>query len=268
MEAMRTSPASSSEPAALPNEWSASVAEAARVSRFATYHQFLGWAAAPGYMQTIIDRESARSILEVGGGRTPTLAPDEVRANGIQYTVNDIEAEELALLGSGYETLCVDMAAPLPPEVSGKRYDLIFSRMVNEHVADGAAYYSNIFKLLKPGGLTVHFFATFFTVPALVNRYVPETVSARLQAFAFSRAPRYEKFPARYSWCRGPSGSMFRRFRALGYEVEDYRGYFGHGYYLRIPALHKLEQAKARWLVRHPVNALTSYAMVSLRKPL
>jgi SAM-dependent methyltransferase len=218
-------------------------------------------------MQAIIDREGARSILEVGGGRTPTLGVAEMRAKDIQYTVNDIEADELALLNSAYDTLCFDMSASLPPEVSDRRFDLIFSRMVNEHVADGAAYYSNILRLLKPGGLTVHFFATFFSVPTLVNRFAPEAVAARLQAFAFSRSHRYEKFPARYSWCRGPSASMLRRFHAIGYEVEDYLGYFGHGYYSRIPVLHKLEQTKARWLVRHPVNALTSYAVAALRKP-
>jgi SAM-dependent methyltransferase len=238
--------------------------------RYASYVDFPGWGAAPGYIEALADREGSRSILEVGGGRTPTLNAEAVLARGIEYAVNDIDPSELALVGPPYVTLCFDMSAFLPHEVSDRRFDLIFSRMVNEHVADGAAYYANIFRLLKPGGLTVHFFATLFTVPTVVNRFVPEAVSARLRALAFARSThhyQYEKFPARYSWCRGPSALMLRRFQAIGFEIEDYVGFFGHAYYRRVPALHRLEQAKARWLMRHPVSALTSSAAVSLRKP-
>jgi hypothetical protein len=235
---------------------------------YASYLEFPGWNAAPGYMKSVIDRERARSILEVGGGRTPTLDVDEVGALGLDYTVNDIEAGELELLDPAYATLAFDMSAPLSAEISERRFDLIFSRMVNEHVADGEAYYRHIYGLLKPGALTVHFFATFFTLPSLLNRFAPDPVTVRLQAFSFRRSEyHYEKFPARYHWCRGPSAKMKRRFEAIGFEVEQYRGYFGHGYYSRVAPLHRLEQAKTRWLVEHPVPALTSYAVVELRRP-
>lgn len=238
--------------------------------RYASYTDFPGWGGAPSYIDALIDREGARSVLEVGVGRSPTLDAEDVLARDIEYAVNDVDPRELALVDPAYVTLCFDMSAVLPREVSGRRFDLIFSRMVNEHVADGAAYYANIFRLLKPGGLTVHFFATLFTVPTLVNRLLPEPISARLRDFAFARRSHhynYEKFRARYSWCRGPSTLMVRRFQAIGFEVEDYVGFFGHAYYRRVPTLHKLEQAKARWLMRHPISSLTSSAVVSLRKP-
>jgi SAM-dependent methyltransferase len=238
--------------------------------RYAAYTDFPGWGEAPAYIEAVVEREGARSVLEIGGGRSPTLNPEAVRAGGIEYTVNDIDPSELALVDPAYATLCFDMSASLPAEVSRRRFDLIFSRMVNEHVADGATYYANIFRLLNPGGLSVHFFATLFTLPTLVNLLVPETVSARVRSFAFARSTRdyrYEKFPARYSWCRGPGDSMTRRFQAVGFDIEDYVGFFGHAYYRRVPALQRLEQAKARWLIRHPISALTSSALVSLRKP-
>ena len=238
--------------------------------RYAGYRDFPGWGAAPGYIEAVVEREGARSVLEIGGGRSPTLNPEEVRAGSIEYTVNDIDPSELDLVDPAYATLCLDMSASLPAAVSHRRFDLIFSRMVNEHVADGATYYANIFGLLNPGGLSVHFFATLYTVPTLVNRVVPERVSARLRDFAFARRSHddgYEKFPARYSWCLGPSSLMLRRFEGIGFEVEDYVGFFGHAYYRRVPALHKLEQAKVRWLMRHPLSAFTSSAVVSLRKP-
>ena len=239
--------------------------------RYASYTEFPGWGGAAGYIESVIDREGSRSILEVGSGRSPTLDVREVLARGIEYTVNDIDASELAMVDAAYSTLCFNMSASMPLEVCHRRFDLIFSRMVNEHIGDPAAYYSNMFELLRPGGLSVHFFATLFTIPTFVNRLVPEPVAARLRNFAFARSTpdyNYEKFPARYRWCRGPSALMLRRLRTIGFEVEDYVGYFGHAYYRRISALDKLEQAKVHMLMRHPVSALTSCALVSLRKPL
>jgi SAM-dependent methyltransferase len=241
------------------------------VVTYSTYLEFPGWNMAPGFMREIVEREAATSILEVGAGRDPTFGVDEVRARGLSYAVNDIDADELELVDPAYETACFDMSGALPAEIGARQFDLIFSRMVNEHVADGARYYRNIFGLLKPGGLTVHFFATLFTVPSLTNRFLPEALSAPLKTFSFGRAEgeygEYEKFPARYSWCRGPSPAMRKRFTEIGFEVESYVGYFGHGYYGRVPPLHKLELVKTRWLLRHPVDALTSYAVVVLRRP-
>jgi hypothetical protein len=235
---------------------------------YEVYTGFPGWDDAPSLISAIRRRQGARTVLELGGGRTPTLTVDEVRREQIRYTVNDIDAEELALVDPAYDTLAFDMAAPLSPEVAEHRYDLIFSRMVNEHVADGHTYYRNIFGMLEPGGVTVHCFATFYSVPMVVNRFLPESLASPLQAFVFRDAERtYEKFPARYSWCRGPSPLMHRRLADIGFEVLEYRGYFGHGYYHRIAALHRLEQLKARWLAAHPVNALTTYAVIVARRP-
>jgi hypothetical protein len=60
---------------------------------------------------------------------------------------------------------------------------------------------------------------------------------------------------------------MIRRFERVGFEVVEFRGYFGHSYYqTRMPLLHKLERAKARWLAKHPIPLLTSFSWVVLRK--
>jgi hypothetical protein len=61
---------------------------------------------------------------------------------------------------------------------------------------------------------------------------------------------------------------MIRRFETIGFEVCEYVGYFGHGYYrYRLAFLDRLEHAKSKWLVRHPIPFLTSYASIVLRKP-
>lgn len=234
---------------------------------YGTYHAFPGWDAAPTFIGSIIDRERSESVLEIGGGANPTIPLDEVRARGLRYTTNDVSAEELAKADPRYQTLCLDMSATLPPSIERGTFDLVFSRMVNEHVVDGSRYYRNIHELLATDGLTAHCSSTLYAFPFLVNRLLPEAVSDRLLASFNPRDLHQQgKFRAYYSWCRGPSKRMVARFNAIGFTVEDYRGYFGHPYYGRVPWLQGLEEHKARWLVTHPVGWLTSYMAVILRK--
>lgn len=141
--------------------------------------------------------------------------------------------------------------------------------MVNEHIKDGKTYYTNLYDLLEPGGVTAHCFSTLYTLPFVVNRLLPETLTDKLLHIFSPRADRFqhEKFPAYYSWSRGPSKRAISRFKSLGFEVVEYVGYFGHGYYRKkLPFLDGLEQKKAKWLVKNPNPNLTSYAYVILRK--
>lgn len=235
-----------------------------------TYHEFPGWSGGPGFFASLINREGSTAILEIGAGANPTLPPSYVDASEVSYTTNDVSPAELEKAGPSYERLCLDMAAVNPATLPRQMYDFVFSRMVAEHVANGEAYYRNIWAALKPGGVTAHCFSTLYAAPFLVNHVLPEPVSSRLLDASAPR-DRYQKdkFRAAYSWSRGPSRRMLARLHGLGFEIDEYRGFFGHAYYdnraLRI--LHRLEQRKAAWLREHPVPALTSYAVVVLRKP-
>jgi SAM-dependent methyltransferase len=237
---------------------------------YAHYREFPGWTAAPRFLSAVIERESSTSVLEIGSGANPTLSPAELAVRKVRYTANDRSASELAKAGPAYETLVLDMATASQAALPRERFDLVFSRMVNEHVADGERYYRNIFEVLCPGGVTAHCFSTLYALPFVANRLLPESLASRVLDVVNPRDRyRQDKFPARYSWSRGPSRRMIGRLSRLGYEVVEYRGYFGHPYYNH-PALRPvraLEEAKAAWLCRHPVPALTSYAVVILRKP-
>lgn len=235
---------------------------------FATFDQFEGWDQAPGAAAELISRAGARDILEVGSGASPTLPAAFVRERGLDYTTNDISVAELEKAEHGFRTLCLDFSDGEPPAPLHGAFDAVFSRMVNEHVRDGARYYRNIATVLRPGGVSFHWFSTLFALPFLVNRLVPESLaSLLLDAVVPKSRPRHKKFPAYYSWGRGPTARMIRRFDALGFDVLEYTGYFGHRYYEpRFPWLHALEVRKAQWLVRHPTPHLTSYARVVLRK--
>jgi SAM-dependent methyltransferase len=235
-----------------------------------TFHlvsDFPGWEKAPEWILSIITAHGIRNVLEVGCGANPTLSSEVVSALNVHYTVNDVSAEELDKADKVFDRWVCDLAKDeIPPEMRG-RFDLIFSRMVNEHVSDGQAYHTKIRSLLKPGGLAAHCFSTLYSLPFLINKLLPGSVSDfLLRIFRPRDLHKLGKFRAYYSWSRGPSPAILSQFDALGYEVDEYKGYFGHTYYIRLPLLHWLEGLKARMLVARPIPALCSYSMLIARK--
>jgi uncharacterized UPF0146 family protein len=231
-------------------------------------HSDYAWRDAVPFIERMILERKARRVLEVGAGANPTFAIDFVRAHGIDYALLDISKEELAKAPDGYVKIEADITAPTLDLPGG--YDIIFSRMLAEHVHSGELFHRNIRALLRAGGIAFHFFPTLYSPPFVVNRLMPEALAARiLQWLQPERRPEgnHAKFPAYYSWCRGPLKHQIARLEALGYNVEEYIGFFGHGgYYAKIKWAHALHEALSRWLVSHPAPFITSFAYVVLAK--
>lgn len=230
------------------------------------------WEGYCGYVQDAIVRSSARRVLELGGGANPTLPLDFVQREGIEYTVLDISPVELAKAPSGYRKVCCDIGAydmAIGEQEGG--YDLIFSKMLAEHVRNGEQMHRNVLRLLAPGGKAVHYFPTLYAPPFVLNRIIPETLADRLLQWlepGREKEGNKGKFPAYYSWCRGPTKRQLRRLRSLGYDIEEYVGFFGHNvYYRRIPVVRGMHRRLCDWLVDHPVPGLTSSVYVALAKP-
>jgi hypothetical protein len=136
--------------------------------------------------------------------------------------------------------------------------------MVNEHVRNGERYHKNIQRLLTPSGVAVHCFSTLYALPFIVNALLPPAASERL--LDLTGRQHHNKFPAHYSWSRGPTARMLKRFEDIGYDVIAYKGYFGHWYYWPFKPLHHLEFWKTRVLLAFPNPFFCSYAVVVLRK--
>lgn len=209
-----------------------------------------------------------KDICEVGGGANPSLRRSFVLEHDLNYVILDISDQELAKAPASYRKITADIADPelnVEPE-----YDLVFSRMLAEHVRDGHTFHRNVRKLLKVNGIAIHFFPTLYAPPFVINRLLPERLAeALLHLVQSGRASEgyHGKFPAYYSWCRGPSRGQIKRLENLGYEIEEYLGFFGHSaYYDKMKFLKRLHDGLCRWLVRHPVTHLTSFAWLVLRK--
>jgi SAM-dependent methyltransferase len=233
-----------------------------------TVANFEGWHGAPAAIEAVINRFGSKDVLEIGAGAHPTLSVDRVRTLGVRYTTNDISQDELDKADPAYIRLCHDLSGEEPPAPLCGSFDLVFSRMVNEHVSDGERYYRNIATMLRPGGISTHWFSTLYALPFLGNRLMPESLADRvLDVLAPRDRSNHGKFKAYYSWGRGPTRRMVKRLESVGFEVLEYTGYFGHTYYRRrMPVLDFIEGKKAQWLARHPHPLLTSYARVLLRK--
>ena len=212
----------------------------------------------------LIRENGHTAICDIGGGRTPLLWPKEVEQLGVEYTLMDVSEDELALAPKGHKTLPLDITAPLDPS-HHETFDLIFSKFVAEHVPDGQAMHRNILKMLRPGGHAFHLFPTLYHPAFVANRILPMHLTDRLRNTALGVA--YPKFPAVYSMCFGPTPAREGAFRAMGYEIVEYTGFYGTPYLGRIPGIGTVDDAFNRWLARRRVRNLTSYAYLLLRRP-
>jgi SAM-dependent methyltransferase len=224
-----------------------------------------------GYQDQVVKlarSNGVNTVAELGGGANPFVADTERWGFAEHRIVVDISARELAKAPDHVVVRVADLCQPINNDLTS--YDLVFSKMLCEHLPNPRVFHENCFKLLRPGGLSVHFFPTLFTFPFVVNKFMPETLARKvLDKVQPGRLElgNLDKFPAYYRWTSGPTRRAFRRFESLGFQVEAYHATFGHLYYHSIKPLDALERAKTNFLLRHPAAGLTSFAVVVLRKP-
>ena len=204
-------------------------------------------------LRRLVVRPEVEQICDVGGGANPRLSIDEVRGFGLGYTIIDISPTELSKAPVGYSSIVADISTPLTrPDLAG-RFDLVFSRLLAEHIRYPTIMHSNIHSLLKPGGTALHFFPTMYDPAFVANRLLPEALTAKLLVKADngrSGEGRNSKFPAYYRWCRGPSRRQLRRFSGLGFEIERYDCFFGTGYLSLVPGARRVNEVLTKSLTR------------------
>jgi SAM-dependent methyltransferase len=194
------------------------------------------------YKSVVLGLQAAfrfKSLMEVGAGRSPILSEREYKNLNAEYTVNDISPAELALAPNWTSKACFDISCPPPSAASS--YDLIFSRMVFEHIRDAKAAYNAVYRLLKPGGICLSFFPTLYCLPFVVNYFSPERISHELQQKFDPRGN--PKFPAYYNWCRS-TAFLKPRLLEVGFREVFVVAFYGHSYYRVIPILRDINK---RW---------------------
>jgi hypothetical protein len=228
----------------------------------------IAWNNYDAFLENLASRPGVKKICEIGGGSNPALSLAFITKHHLEYTILDISESELNKAPEGYIKLVGDITHPhFSPD---NHYHLIFSKMLAEHVMDAASFHKNVFNLLDSGGMAFHFFPTLYSLPFVINKYLPETLSGNLLRLFFkerNNEGHHGKFPAYYNMCRGPTKNQIKKLEEVGYLIEKYIGFFGHGYFEKIPLVRTLSNLLPRLLRSHPNPWLTSYAYVLLSKP-
>jgi len=213
---------------------------------------------------SIVERYPNARILELGAGRYPSFRISQMPPGIESYTVNDIDENELARLSPEYERACFDVSGDA--SAFADRYDVVFSRFLAEHVPDGLAMHRNVHEVLKPGGVAFHLIPTLYASPFLLNRLLPERLTAPLLKLLTPRREISPKFPAHYSQCYGDVPRMRKMFADIGYSRVEIREFFGHFYYEKIPGLRQAEQYLSALASRRGWSWYSSYAYITAYK--
>ncbi|MGC1779443.1 MAG: methyltransferase domain-containing protein [Xanthobacteraceae bacterium] len=228
------------------------------------------WAIA-NYKRTVEEFRNvfgARRLIEIGGGRDPLFDLAETHALGIDMTINDIAPGELAVLPSDYHTACFDIAGDDSRLVPFRnKFDLAFSRMVFEHVADGQRAWANLYELLAPGGVALIYIPTLYALPFIANWLLPDRLAAQIVKMLYKNRTDDEDpvFPARYSWCF-TDARLSKMLSAIGYREIFIQPFYGHGYYKPVPIIHKAQVWFADTARGRDWRPFTSFAYIGVRK--
>jgi hypothetical protein len=105
-----------------------------------SYHHvrdFPGWVKAPDFLRTLIGDYQPRILLEIGSGANPTLDLEAAQNSGLRYITSDSSEAELAKAPAKFEARLLHLEGDHFPDDLLGRCDMVFSRMVNEHVSQG-----------------------------------------------------------------------------------------------------------------------------------
>jgi SAM-dependent methyltransferase len=225
------------------------------------------------YKPTIIELSRARGLrrhLEIGAGRDPLFQPNEAAELGLNITLNDISAHELSLAPSGYGKIECDIASPQAPDILGRgQYDLVYCRMVMEHVPDVAAMWRNVNEILAPGGVAFAFFPTLYAVPYVLNSLMPERLSRFLLETIFPERNADggdPKFPAYYNHCFSSEDKMLPMLRQAGFSDPVILPFWGYAYFWKFPGIKQIEAAFNHIAAQRNWRAVSSFAYVIATK--
>ena len=218
-------------------------------------------------------QHGARSFCDVGGGANPIVSTRKIKQLELDYVILDDSAQELEKAPSDYQTFRASILdRERVAELIGQRgtFDVVASRWTAEHMPDGRSFHEQVLSMLSTGGVAVHLFPTLYSPVFLLNKLLPTEASAAVldRVSHGGRSPdgAHAKFRSYYSWCRGPSARQLSRLTSLGFTVERYIGFFGHGYYRRVKPLDRLHRTVTDILLAHPMASMTSFALVVLRR--
>jgi SAM-dependent methyltransferase len=234
------------------------------------WHSNWAWANYEELVLRLSRRFGLSALCEIGGGRDPGFLPTNPALRGLSLTVNDIDQHELDCAPDGLAKACFNIAGDLgEADARPGSFDLMFSRMVFEHVDGVERAWNNIHTLLKPGGVALAFFPTLYAPVFTINRMIPERLSRAL-VHALYPARRDggsdPKFPALYDHCVSSERKLRPMLEKAGFSDIHVQPFWGHGYFKRMPLIREADDLFNRWAARIDWRLMSTHAFVLVRK--
>jgi 2-polyprenyl-3-methyl-5-hydroxy-6-metoxy-1,4-benzoquinol methylase len=216
-------------------------------------------------IETYILKYNCKNICEIGAGANPFLTEAFVSQNSINYTLYDKAQTELDKSNSPFKRVAIDFC---DKKITIKdKYDLVFSKMVLEHVEKPDIFHKNIESILSSQGVAIHFFTTLYSTPTIANLLLPEKIAFYILKKLQKRNFETEgKFIAYYRKCYGPRKKAITYFQKRHFKVLEYIGYPGHHYFWRNKFIYAIEKSYNRFLLKLNSPMFTTSAIVVLQK--
>lgn len=196
------------------------------------------------------------TILDVGGGKAPTLPP-EVRPARSTYIGLDPDSDDLAK--GNYDVRLLAAASDAQPKLVGS-VDLILSWNVLEHVPYMPSALARFHSYLKPGGALLARFAGRWAVFAIASRFMPHRLRVQLLSRLIGSSPD-DHFPTHYDHC---TARAFDLMLADWSEHEIVPHYRGAGYFAFSRGIQRMYLAYERAAMHNPQLA-THYNVRAVR---
>jgi SAM-dependent methyltransferase len=199
------------------------------------------------------------SILDVGAGRSPTLAPAD-RPQDCSYLGLDVSGEELEAAGADAydETYVHDIVEPLD-ELS--ELDVIISWQVLEHVSSLPRALANLHQMLRPGGTLLAQLSGSFAAFALAARVIPHRLRVKAMVKYLGHAEE-QKFPTHYDHCHARAIKTLLR----DWEPSDLVPFFrGAPYFSFSPPLQRLYLGYENLIESRSMDNLATHYLIIAR---
>lgn len=216
---------------------------------------------AAGYLNSL---PTGAVVMDFGSGKECRYARYRSPEADVTIVGVDISEPELAENHDVDEKRLADGTTGLPFQAA--EVDLVTSRFVLEHLVNTETFIADCARVLKPGGYSIHLFASKFALSSMLNDVLPSRASESLLDFFHPECSSVVGFEAHYDRTY-PAGiaSLLERH---GLEVLDVRvNYYQSHYYAFFVPLFLVSAVYELILQALHLQNLAAKAMIVARKP-
>lgn len=205
-------------------------------------------------------------ICEIGPSGHPSIRSSIIREKNLDYSLIDIETTYWNDYNPEIQKYNIDLQSEFDSNLEDK-FDLVISQMVLEHIEDPENFHKGISRLLRKEGRAIHLYANPFSLSAIVNRILPESIGEFILKIISNRnLEKNHKYPAFYRWCYTPSETAIQDFAELGFEIQRHVAYLGHNYFQRVPLISGLEKLYSRVITKLGMQKISTLSLLIIKK--